>query len=154
MILFLPYKVQGKTWKKRLSQKQVHREESWIRGGLVGASYRWHWCFWYAVYWLWEVSAAWFLWRICGWCEIECLFLRNRTKTFYDYEQSHCYLSCILLRDVYWNWLTVLNIKTKVVYTLVLLGLNRLSKWLLILYRFTLFLVFLKLLPLLNHIPI
>ena len=28
--------------RKRLSQKQVHREKSRIRGGLAGASHRWH----------------------------------------------------------------------------------------------------------------
>lgn len=44
------------------AKKQVHREKSRIRGELVGASHRWHRCFWYAVYWVWKVSAAWFLW--------------------------------------------------------------------------------------------
>ena len=54
-----------------LPQKQVHREKSRVRRGFAGASHRWHRCFWYAVYWVWEVPAAWFLWRICGWCEIK-----------------------------------------------------------------------------------
>ena len=60
----------GGTWKKRLPQKQVHWEKSRVRGGFAGASYRWHWCFWYAVYWVWEVPATWFLWHCGGWCEI------------------------------------------------------------------------------------
>ena len=42
----------GGTRKKWLSQEQVHREKSRIRGGLVGASHRWHGCFRYAVYWV------------------------------------------------------------------------------------------------------
>ena len=35
----------GVMWKKRLSQKQVYREKSRIKGGLAGASHRWHGCF-------------------------------------------------------------------------------------------------------------
>ena len=65
------------TRKKWLSQKQVHREESRIRGGLVGASHRWHRCFWYAVYWVWKVPTAWFLWGICGRSEIVWQFYVN-----------------------------------------------------------------------------
>ena len=52
------------------AKKQVHWEESRIRGGLVGASHRWHWCFRYAVYWVWEVPTAWFLWIFGGGSEI------------------------------------------------------------------------------------
>ena len=65
------------TRKKRFLQKQVHWEKSRIRGGLVGASHRWHRCFWYAVYWVWEVSAAWFLWIFGGGSEIKKLKILN-----------------------------------------------------------------------------
>ena len=79
------------TWKKWLSQKQVHREKSRIRGGLVGASHRWHWCFWYAVYWVWKVPAAWFLWS--WWSEIKS----RRLTILVRICEPSCFLSIMLI---------------------------------------------------------
>ena len=84
-------KCRGGTWKKRLSQKQVHREKSRIRGGLVGASHRWHWCFWYAVYWVWKVPAAWFLWS--WWSEIKS----RRLTILVRICEPSCFLSIMLI---------------------------------------------------------
>ena len=92
-ILFLPYNRQVWNAVEMVFAKQVHREKSWIWGGFAGASYRWHRCFWYAVYWGgWEVPTAWFLWGICGWCEMKTFISEMKTFIVLQFYNNYYYL--------------------------------------------------------------
>ena len=75
-----------------------------LGGGFIGAPHRWHGCFWYAVYWVWEVSAAWFYCVAVGeWDKEEWLsfIIKIIRKSSWLYLQIIAYRSKFLVWPIF-----------------------------------------------------